>query len=362
MKNKLLMLPLMASLLPVVSYADSYCVKKIDKLQLFYVNGMFTEPRDFQDNIKALDKFQNKHLSQYDKLPTVSGAYNFSEETFVQVAEVAFHKMTEEEKLSDKGKLVETILRGQLTHQIKNIATTLAWFYGRIYADVGTIVNETDYHNMKIKLQSQLDKCTRTLLLTHSQGNFYGNRLFTDVSTSYTSPSGADLYDYPMLGYIGIANPTNGVGGSYGGTKPEIAKTFTNANDFIMLGVRETLGSVPANSTLSTNGRDWSGHALGDAYLEDNAAPILASMMSDIVNNLTPYPMFEQHPSSSSATSHIGYSTISEHLDIRFRYGGGYRYTGVPKSIWDDFYISTSHGTYFNKHIKDKFPYVKIEN
>lgn len=73
-------------------------------------------------------------------------------------------------------------------------------------------------------------------------------------------------------------------------------------------------------------------------------------------------PLFEQHPSSSSAMSHIGYSEISELLDIRFKHGGGYRYHNVPSQVWDSLYWSTSHGSYFNRNIKDRYAFEKIED
>ncbi|WP_428773947.1 KTSC domain-containing protein [Vibrio sp.] len=59
--------------------------------------------------------------------------------------------------------------------------------------------------------------------------------------------------------------------------------------------------------------------------------------------------------------SHIGYSAVSRLLDIRFENGGGYRYSGVNNSIWNSFYYSTSHGTYFNKYIRGKYASAKIE-
>ncbi|WP_369414644.1 KTSC domain-containing protein [Photobacterium atrarenae] len=58
---------------------------------------------------------------------------------------------------------------------------------------------------------------------------------------------------------------------------------------------------------------------------------------------------------------YIGYSRISNILDIKFKYGGGYRYFDVPVGTWEDFFDSTSHGTYFNEVIRNKFSYEKIE-
>ena len=180
---------------------------------------------------------------------------------------------------------------------------------------VDDMVNELDYANMKLRLETYLDKCARTVLVTHSQGNFYGNRLYTEVSNNYVYPNVVELSEYPMLGYMGIANPTFSHGGPQGVNNPEIAKTFTNSNDLPMAGVRIAFGAIAANPVSASLAFDFSGHGLKDSYLQDNAAPYIADLMKEIIDNLTPYPMFEQHPSSSSAISHIGHSYVSNILD-----------------------------------------------
>lgn len=344
------------------TYADRYCVKEVDKLQLFYVNGMFTDEMAFKRNLKSLDDFSHNYLSKYAIKGPVDGMQNYSEAALFQVAEVAFHKLTDEEKKGDKGRIVKAILRGKMQEFVADSVDLLAWFYTDIYEKVDTVVDETDYRNMKIRLETSLGKCARTILVTHSQGNFYGNRLYTEVMTTFSYPNGASITDYPMLGYIGIANPTFSYGGTFGVNNPSIAKTFTNSNDHVMTAVRVGLGAIAADPEQASLRHDKSGHGLKDSYLEDIHAPKIAKLMTDIVDSLTPYPMFEQHPSGSSAISHIGHSYVSNILDIRFKHGGGYRYDGVEQSTWQDFFNSTSHGKYFNQHIRNKFTYEKIEN
>ncbi|ENM5747453.1 KTSC domain-containing protein [Vibrio mimicus] len=362
MKHYIPKLVLLSAMMPLVSFAQGQCVDNVDKLQLFYVNGMFTNPEGARSNRDALDRFQDKHLGQYEKYRNVQVAYNVDEAFLVQVAEVAFHKMTEEQKGADEGRLLENFILGHNLNIIDDLAGTFSWFFTEIVEDVESIQVEGDYQNMRHLLNLTMDDCTRVLLVTHSQGNFYGNRLFTEISNSYTYPTGAKLSDYPMLGYLGIANPTFHVGGSYGNAHSDIAKTFTNDNDWPMWAVRRTLGAVPADPVSASDRDESYGHGLEEAYLKDNAEPILADYMTQIIENLTPYPLFEQHQSSSSATSHLGYSAISEYLDIRFRYGGGYRYNGIPEPVWNGFLNASSHGTYFNTHIKDKYAFEKIEN
>ncbi len=339
----------------------SECEANVDKLQLFYINGMFTGIENAEKNVKALNAFQDQYLSDFEKNAPVEYAHNFSENFMTQIAEVAFHKMTEEEKAGDKGALLLNIIHGKPTYILDDAAYLFSWFFSEIVEDVSIISQEGDYLKADTKLKNVLDQCARTILVTHSQGNFYGNSLYTDIGNSYSYPNDALLSEYPMLGYIGIANPTYSVGGSFGLQNPNIAKTFTNNNDRVMAGVRAVFGAVPADPVSANLFKDFTGHLLESSYLANRGAPVIASRMLDIANNLTPYPLFDQYSVSSSAITDIGYSSMSEILDIRFKYGGGYRYSGVPEHIGKPFIDATSHGSYFNEFIREHYDYEKIE-
>jgi hypothetical protein len=47
-------------------------------------------------------------------------------------------------------------------------------------------------------------------------------------------------------------------------------------------------------------------------------------------------------------------------LTIRFHSGAVYRYFTVPRTILEAFLAATSKGTYFNRHIRDDFPYQRV--
>jgi len=47
-------------------------------------------------------------------------------------------------------------------------------------------------------------------------------------------------------------------------------------------------------------------------------------------------------------------------LELEFRSGAIYRYFGVPAQTYQELLLAESTGTYFNYHIRDRFPYVKI--
>lgn len=56
----------------------------------------------------------------------------------------------------------------------------------------------------------------------------------------------------------------------------------------------------------------------------------------------------------------IGYDDKKLLLEIAFRGGGVYHYMKVPRAIYDALMKAESQGTYFNKQIKDQYPYTKV--
>ena len=56
----------------------------------------------------------------------------------------------------------------------------------------------------------------------------------------------------------------------------------------------------------------------------------------------------------------IGYDAATAVLEVVFRAGGVYRYQGVPENIYQGLMAAPSHGTFFQKHVKVCYPYVKV--
>lgn len=56
----------------------------------------------------------------------------------------------------------------------------------------------------------------------------------------------------------------------------------------------------------------------------------------------------------------VGYDHATAILEIVFRAGGVYRYQGIPAEVYYALMAAPSHGTYFQKHIKNQYPYLKI--
>jgi len=63
---------------------------------------------------------------------------------------------------------------------------------------------------------------------------------------------------------------------------------------------------------------------------------------------------------SSSNISSIGYDPVSQTLEIEFNDGSVYQYDSVPSGEYDGIMHAGSHGQYFHQHIKDVYPYRKV--
>ena len=65
-------------------------------------------------------------------------------------------------------------------------------------------------------------------------------------------------------------------------------------------------------------------------------------------------------PVKSRDLALIGYDAATAILEVVFRAGGVYRYQGVPESIYHGLMAAPSHGTFFQKHIKVQYPFMKV--
>jgi hypothetical protein len=64
-------------------------------------------------------------------------------------------------------------------------------------------------------------------------------------------------------------------------------------------------------------------------------------------------------PVTSSLIRSVTYGTDAT-LTLRFHSGAVYRYFTVPRTTIEAFLAATSKGAYFNRHIRDCFPYRRI--
>lgn len=63
---------------------------------------------------------------------------------------------------------------------------------------------------------------------------------------------------------------------------------------------------------------------------------------------------------TSSNLQSIGYDSDSQTLEVEFKNGGIYQYSGVPEHEFTNVMNADSHGKYFIANIKDRYPYTKL--
>jgi hypothetical protein len=61
----------------------------------------------------------------------------------------------------------------------------------------------------------------------------------------------------------------------------------------------------------------------------------------------------------SSLLSSIEYLS-DQTLKLTFRSGVTYRYSAVPEAVVEGFIAAESKGTYFNRHVRNRFPYQRL--
>ncbi len=63
---------------------------------------------------------------------------------------------------------------------------------------------------------------------------------------------------------------------------------------------------------------------------------------------------------SSSDLVSVGYDNESSTLEVEFKKGSVYQYSGVPQEDYLNLMSAPSHGRYFNANIKNRYPYVRL--
>lgn len=63
---------------------------------------------------------------------------------------------------------------------------------------------------------------------------------------------------------------------------------------------------------------------------------------------------------SSTNIRSVGYDPESSTLEIEFHSGGIYQYLSVPKATYDEQMRASSYGSYFHRHIREHYKWVKV--
>jgi hypothetical protein len=95
------------------------------------------------------------------------------------------------------------------------------------------------------------------------------------------------------------------------------------------------------------------------AILAIATPPDRRAFTSQFVQGEASRPMLMQAVTSSVIDA-IGYDEDGAWLLVRFNNGRLYRYRGVPEAEFDALVQASSIGGYYNRHIRDAFPYEEL--
>lgn len=70
----------------------------------------------------------------------------------------------------------------------------------------------------------------------------------------------------------------------------------------------------------------------------------------------------ERTPVISSNLKSVGYDSGTSTLEVEFKKGRIYQYQNVPPEKYSSLLDADSKGRYFNKNIKDLYPFVRIRS
>ena len=69
----------------------------------------------------------------------------------------------------------------------------------------------------------------------------------------------------------------------------------------------------------------------------------------------------QRTPVTSTNIKSIGYDESTKTLEVEFKNGGLYRYSGVPENIYNNLMNAGSHGEFLAIFIKGKYPCVEFK-
>jgi KTSC domain len=70
--------------------------------------------------------------------------------------------------------------------------------------------------------------------------------------------------------------------------------------------------------------------------------------------------LMDRQPVRSSNICSVGYEPETHALEVEFRGGGVYQYSGVPETVYQGMMRAASKGSYFHDHVKDRYSFRQV--
>jgi hypothetical protein len=246
MRRLFCFLGLVFSLAPALSYAKGTFVLSING-----VNTDRAKAESNKDRIKLLIINPNQAAIEPNSKPVVDFVHNESRGLARDLVDVWFQKNAEESRL-----LSEAYYAGGPTPQtLADAMLNRAEQAQRIEEQAWG--NDADLKKMVDRSVDQLKNENRVILIPHSQGNLYANRVFAGIFESPGVPSEWKQ----SVGISGIASAASYIEGTF-------SRYVTTDQDRIIAALRIIRDTLPANVFLSPQiePKDRTGHGLQEAY------------------------------------------------------------------------------------------------
>jgi hypothetical protein len=223
------------------------------KKNLVYINGMLTNKEDADQNEIHIQEVLNEYGATNISLTL---AYNFYGGVMVDLTQVIKQYLSTPNDKEGwfKAMLALTNFTNGLLSNTALSSVITNYIAGIDFSDYRT---EDDMKLIRNHVYSKI-QTGDTILLAHSQGNFYANEIWETIN-ALNAPNTSDF-----LRIHGLGTPA-----SY---RPQNFYYFTNYDDFVINTIR-TIGHIeplPWNINMGTSG-DLSGHSLTGTYLKKGA-------------------------------------------------------------------------------------------
>jgi hypothetical protein len=294
-----------------VTYIDA-----LSDIFVFHINGINTTRMRAENNTRALE------MSVKDKSKTLPHNRHFDllynnerNATFCNLCKQlidVWHQKNNEDKTIDDYVLTQmkaqnlnyavgSLEYNKLKQSIKRMYFEDPMLMGDVFSDISQqfhrIINLSDRHKHRnmhefVKTNSVANVSGKPyiLLIPHSQGNFYANRLYDKLTQM-------DGYDDLHLSIYGIASPAEKNSGNWI-SKNIFSKDgyITSSNDVIINALRIIASTILQHKVLPANVDIPTGHSLIATYLSHESSRVqIVDTISDILQYYQTIDLYAQH-------------------------------------------------------------------
>ncbi|WP_353325730.1 hypothetical protein [Chitiniphilus shinanonensis] len=268
-----------------------------------HINGITTPKGDAISSQKMLERALAEKLGH--KVPT-DLAYNQTHGFFADIAQT-FYQLSQQNPDTAPEKIAEALLYGNAPEGMDQRIAEGAIRYYQAKAEQAALAQLTLDEESEIlrDIRSASAKAEKVLLVPHSQGNLFANRMYTLLTDSGAlQPQDLRIH--------GAASPADRVlgGGSY----------LTSRNDVVIASLDILRKVLPHNIEIPRTQSDLLGHGFKEVYLNpalNGRQAMVDGMVAAMEEmNTSSYPPFASDPLLRRAPLVLGYYNLADDSTI----------------------------------------------